>query len=286
MNTYPRQTNRGFSLTELTLVIACLAIVALIVGKRLEKAKSRAARIKCVSNLRHCSLGMKIFACDNGDRYPYQVVPSLTAMSRFTSISLTNTTTNSILNQAAWAHFGIVSNELGSPKVMLCPGNQTKKNSLASDWSDTPYRGFHAQEGFDQMHRVHHGQNRINYDRQVGYDMSISYFVSLNADETIPCGILTGDFNLSWAAPGISGDLHRRNPVNAGLQVISGSNAFNNLSFVTGQERNHYSHHGLAGNIALTDGSVQQVNSEQLRKRLRDSTNAWGTTSMHLVIPQ
>jgi prepilin-type N-terminal cleavage/methylation domain-containing protein len=286
MNTYPRQANRGFNLTELILVIASLAIVALIVGKRLDKAKSRAARIKCVSNLKHCSLGLKIFASDNGDRFPYQVDPPLTAKSRFTSISLTNTTTNSIVNQAAWAHFDLLSNELGSPKVMLCPGNRTKNSSLATDWSDTPYRGFHAQEGFDQMHRVHHGQNRINYDRQVGYDLSISYFVSLNAVGTIPNGILAGDFNLSWAAPGIGGDLYHRNPVNAGLQVISGSNAINNLSFVTGPERNHYSHHGLAGNIALSDGSVQQVNSEQLRKVLRDSTNAWGTTSMHLVIPQ
>jgi prepilin-type N-terminal cleavage/methylation domain-containing protein len=38
MNTYPRQANRGFNLTELILVIARMAIVALIVEKRLDKA--------------------------------------------------------------------------------------------------------------------------------------------------------------------------------------------------------------------------------------------------------
>jgi prepilin-type processing-associated H-X9-DG protein len=71
----------------------------------------------------------------------------------------------------------------------------------------------------------------------------------------------------------------------AGLQVISGS-AIQNLSFVSGRQQGHYRRHGLEGNIALADGSVQQVTSEQLRQSFSISTNATGSPSMNLLIPQ
>jgi prepilin-type processing-associated H-X9-DG protein len=55
---------------------------------------------------------------------------------------------------------------------------------------------------------------------------------------------------------------------------------------VSGRQQGHYRRHGLEGNIALADGSVQQVTSEQLRQSFSISTNATGSPSMNLLIPQ
>ena len=66
---------RGFTLIELLVVIAIIGILASMLLPALAKSKMRAARVKCVSNLRQVSQAFNGFADVNRQRLPWQLTP-------------------------------------------------------------------------------------------------------------------------------------------------------------------------------------------------------------------
>src|SRR5688572_4456696 len=68
----------GLSLTELIVLVAVTALVAIVVLPAL-KGPSRnlhGQRGKCLNNLKNVGLVFRIFATDNGDRFPAAVMMS------------------------------------------------------------------------------------------------------------------------------------------------------------------------------------------------------------------
>jgi prepilin-type N-terminal cleavage/methylation domain-containing protein/prepilin-type processing-associated H-X9-DG protein len=65
-----RPVQRAFTLIELLVVIAIIAILAAMLLPVLSKAKNKAWRVQCTSQMKQLALGFNMFVADHNDQYP------------------------------------------------------------------------------------------------------------------------------------------------------------------------------------------------------------------------
>jgi len=130
-----------------------------------------------------------------------------------------------------WLHFATLSNYLTTPKVLVCPADDRQPVASFSNLSVT----------------------------------NLSYFVAIDADESMPFTLLAGDRNVTNAIVPNKGilDLTDRSPVGRTEMI-----------------------HRQAGNVGLSDGSLQQLSSVALRRLITASNNrnGFGTTRVQLPV--
>jgi prepilin-type N-terminal cleavage/methylation domain-containing protein len=108
----------AFTLIELLVVCAIIGILASLLLPTLGRAKLKAQRVSCISNLRQIGVSFTIFAHDNEHRGQFPVRVSTNSGGALEFIP-----TDFAIAEVFQA-FACVSNELSTPKVIHCPTDQ------------------------------------------------------------------------------------------------------------------------------------------------------------------
>jgi len=209
---------RAFTLVELLLIIAVMIVLAVVLLPDLARPRHHhGMNWNCVNNLKQIGIAFRTWSLDNSDKYPMHV-------------SVINGGTMELINSGAiFPHFLAMSNELSTPKLLVCPQETDPRRRSATTFADGPSSGAV-------------GQIPLTNDNQV------SYFVGVDADETHPQMLLCGDRNLTnWPLP-----------TNRLLMLTSNS----------APVWTHELHNGK-GNVALADGGVFTFDTRGLIAQLR-----------------
>jgi prepilin-type processing-associated H-X9-DG protein len=154
MNPSRKTRRRAFTVPELLIVVFTLSVLAALIVPRLAWPRGcRAARITCVSNLGQIGMSFQVWALDNNGKYPMQV--SVTNGGAMESIPL----------GLVYPQFQVMSNELSTPRILLCPNDTLRTNA------------------------AHSFGGALD-------DRNISYFVGVDAVDTAPQMFLAGDDNM------------------------------------------------------------------------------------------
>jgi prepilin-type processing-associated H-X9-DG protein len=203
--------DRAFTVLELLITVAVLLALAATVLPTLAR-RPNYLRINCINNLKQIGLAFKTWAVDNNDMVPMQV-------------SVTNGGTMELIKDGnVWPHFVVMSNELSTPRVVFCPEENDPHRKVAD--------GFAAQPAPDSRNDAGHYLPLTN-------DSSLNYFVGVDAQNTYPNMLLSGDINLR-----IDGQ-----PVGHGLRSV-----WTNSAVAWRKPK-----HNGEGNILFVDGSVERL---------------------------
>lgn len=151
----PKASN-AFTLLEVFILVVVLAILSLILLPALRPAHF-CCQLNCSNNLKQIGLAFKTWALDNGDRFPMGVSTNDGGTLELCS------------GPNAFAHFAVMSNELSTPKVLVCPQDTSRQ------WA-------------------------TNFQADLD-DSKVSYFVGLNVGPTNLTMLLSGDRNLTNDSP-------------------------------------------------------------------------------------
>ncbi|HEX4265074.1 MAG TPA: prepilin-type N-terminal cleavage/methylation domain-containing protein [Verrucomicrobiae bacterium] len=158
-----KQENRAFTLIEMLVVIAIIAVLAALLLPALTQGKRRAQRIQCIGNLKEMGTAFQIFAHDHRGKFPMQTPVADGGSQEFVMAGLNINGTFYF----SYRHLQTLAGELVVPRLLICPADLTREPALS----------------FNSL------QNS-----------NVSYFVNAYADYDQSLTTLAGDRNITNAA--------------------------------------------------------------------------------------
>jgi len=131
---------------------------------RVTKRYARSSKLSCTNNLKQIGLAYRQWAIDNGEKFPAMVSTANGGAKEWIEAGMVYTS------------FLVISNELSTPKILICPFDERKTTVTATTFGSPsslwiPLTNNH----------------------------SVNYVVGLDADEAQPNTILSGDDNFTVA---------------------------------------------------------------------------------------
>jgi len=254
-NSSPRR-NSAVTLIEIILVLGTFAILAALLLPALARAGSRTGHrtLNCVSNLKQIGLGWLTWMHD----HEFGELPFRVQVANGGTLGSTDTLKNN-----AWFQFSAISNELNSPKILVCPEDKGvgQARRIATHWDPTDTNGGFMSPGF--RHRA------TSYT--IGLDVAQSAVL-----EDPGSRILGSDRNILFDTGngGCSSGITDTRSVR-----VKGKNGQNSSATAAWTDAIHRSR----GNVLSLDGSVQQTNTRELDS-LCDLSDDNG--NIHFLVPK
>jgi prepilin-type processing-associated H-X9-DG protein len=143
---------RAFTLMELLVIIAMLVVVAALLLPAFTRAKHTSQSICCNCNLKQIGLGFKTWAIDYTNSFPMSIATNFGGTREY------------IATGETFRHFAAVSNEVSTPRVLVCPRDSRR--------------------------------SAADFGRSFG-NSNLSYFVGIEAEDASPQMFLAGDRNIT-----------------------------------------------------------------------------------------
>jgi hypothetical protein len=159
----PTKRNRAMTLIEVLVVMITVLFLAVVFLPAIKpRPIIRALRVQCINNLKQTALAARVWAGDNNDKFPWQISSTNGGTMEFTT------------RPNVWRHYQVMSNELSTPRVMICP----------------------ADDRFAATNFIY-----LN-------NSNVSFFIGVDATQTNAAMIFAGDHNLTNGMPVRNGILN------------------------------------------------------------------------------
>lgn len=151
------QRKRGLTLVELCIVIVVITGFALFCVLQPDRNyKDRVLRFQCINNLKQTGLAFDTWASDHAEKFPMEISQTNGGTMEFAS------------GPNEWRHFQIMSNELLTPRMVICPADTNRMSA-------TNFTFFN--------------------------NSNLSFFINLDYSQPNPHAIWSGDRNLTNSTP-------------------------------------------------------------------------------------
>lgn len=213
----------GFTLIELLVVIAIIAILSSLLLPALAKAKTRAQRTKCLSNLRQVFVLEHCFALDHDGEVP---LGYRTGAKQFNTMVYSGTADKFVIFGRLWTE-----RLLDQPQILFCPSETAPAqafNTTANPWPPgTP--GVNVQGGYASAPVVDWGLNDYPTNWPQLDDLSTNAILAdgvglpdrVDSRHRHGANVVFGSGGAKWVS---------RDVFNAPLGTCSGINAANNAA--------------------------------------------------------
>lgn len=227
-SSHRRFTKHAFTRLELLAVLAVVGLLAVLTLPLLAASRPNANQAVCFNNLRQIGRAWQMWGNDHDDRRPWEV-------------SVANGGTKShVVGGNAWIQYDWISNELVTPKILVCPNDKHVGLKVASNWGNQAANG-----GF--ISAAYRGN-------------SISHSIGLHAQIEDPQAPLGMDGNLRVDVA-FSGCNFISIPVAMAIQPWSNQSAWTNSLGSDG-----------FGNVLLSDGRVLATTTAEWRNIIKRPT--------------